>query len=90
MCKTMYKESSAYSDLKLEVLRESVSESLWLLCVRNQLSDKSLFELSKDLKLRGIFAMTGRRVGRHAQIIATFNSTMLQSRKIVKSSITEG
>ncbi len=79
---------SAYSVLELAVLLESLSESLWLLWVRSQLNDNSLFELLSDLKLRGIFAARGRRVGRHAQIIATFNSIRLQSRKIVKSSIT--
>ena len=69
------------------MLWESPSKCLWLCPFRSQVNDNSLLELSKGVKLWGIFAARGRRVGRHAQIVATFNSIRLQSRKIVKSSV---
>ena len=72
----------------LELLGAVLSECLtvFLEC-RIQVSDSSLFELSRARVLRGTFAMTGSRVGRQAHIIATLASMRLQSRKIVKSSV---
>ena len=77
---------STYSILKLDPLCESLSEIRSLLRLCRQLLTKFFLELSRDRKLRAIFAATGSRVGRQAQIIARFNSMRLHSKKMVKSS----
>ena len=56
------------------------------MCVHDQVSDRSLFELLMDRMAEGSFAVIGSRVGRQAQIIATFASIRLHKMKIVKSS----
>lgn len=73
--------------MKLRALCESLYEAL----VppeepRNQLKESSVFEVSSSRRLRGSFLAMGRRVGRQAQIITTFNSIRDQRRKVVKSS----
>ena len=76
---------TTYSILKLDPLCESLSEIRSLLRLCRQLLTKFFLELSRDRKLRAIFAATGSRVGRQAQI-ARFNSMRLHSKKMVKSS----
>lgn len=54
--------------------------------VQNQFKERKLFEVLDSCSIRGSFLATGRRVGRQAQIITTFNSIRDQRRNVVKSS----